>query len=76
MESMGNARYKKPTASDAQIEEIQTLLALESGINGYPHICHGGTVATNLDEVMGILLSVNKDWEEVAALFPTIYRAL
>ena len=46
------------------ISEVRTLLSLGSGVNGYPHIAHGGFVATVLDEVMGILLSVNKDYEE------------
>jgi acyl-coenzyme A thioesterase PaaI-like protein len=55
--------YKKPAASTASIEEVTTLLSLESGLNGYRHVCHGGIVATILDEVMGILLSVNKDRE-------------
>lgn len=59
--------YKKPAASTAPIEEITTLLSLQSGLNGYARICHGGIIATILDEVMGILLSVNKDREvEVA----------
>lgn len=29
-------------------------------LNGYPHLCHGGIVATIMDEVMGTLLAVNK----------------
>jgi acyl-coenzyme A thioesterase THEM4 len=44
--------------------EVRTLLTLGSDVNGYPHTAHGGLVATVIDEVMGILLSVNKDHEE------------
>jgi len=53
--------YKKPAPLDRQIEEVKTLLALNAGVNGYPNVCHGGVVATMLDEVMGILLTLNKD---------------
>lgn len=59
--------YKKPADSTASIEEVTTFLALEPGLNGYLHICHGGIVATILDEVMGVLLSVNKDRETEVA---------
>jgi acyl-coenzyme A thioesterase PaaI-like protein len=31
-----------------------------SGVAGYPGVCHGGFVATMLDECMGILLNVNQ----------------
>ncbi|KFY45181.1 hypothetical protein V494_01106 [Pseudogymnoascus sp. VKM F-4513 (FW-928)] len=61
--------YKKPAASTASIVEVTTLLALESGLNGYAHICHGGIIATILDEVMGLLLSVNKGREAEIAKF-------
>jgi hypothetical protein len=43
--------YKKPATSTASIEEVTTLLSLETGLNGYPKICHGGIVATILDEL-------------------------
>lgn len=59
--------YKTPLSPNAQIEEVITLLSLGAGVNGYPHVCHGGMIATILDEVMGILLSVNKDREEDSA---------
>ncbi|KAK2761350.1 hypothetical protein FQN54_001872 [Arachnomyces sp. PD_36] len=44
-----------------RIDEIRTLVSLGSGMNGHSHILHGGIVATLLDEVMGILLTANKD---------------
>jgi acyl-coenzyme A thioesterase PaaI-like protein len=40
---------------------VSTLLSLDYGLNGMPHIAHGGLVATIVDEVIGILLaSFNK----------------
>lgn len=44
-----------------RIDEVRTLVSLGSGMNGHSHILHGGIVATLLDEVMGILLTSNKD---------------
>lgn len=38
-------------------DEVRTLLSLRPGLNGYPGVCHGGIVATMLDEVMSILVS-------------------
>jgi hypothetical protein len=32
---------------------------LGGGLNGYPGICHGGFVATMLDEVCGLLIVLN-----------------
>ncbi|EXJ92883.1 hypothetical protein A1O3_01437 [Capronia epimyces CBS 606.96] len=37
--------------------EVRTLLSLRPGLDGYPGICHGGIVATLLDEVMSVLVS-------------------
>ncbi|TLD37615.1 putative thioesterase superfamily protein [Venturia nashicola] len=48
-----------PTIS---IREVLTLFELGNGVNGFPNICHGGFVATLLDEVMGILLRVNQEY--------------
>ncbi|KAF2266539.1 hypothetical protein CC78DRAFT_531645 [Lojkania enalia] len=58
--------YKRPKALGELIEEVKTLFTVGSGVNGYPHVCHGGIVATMIDEVMGILLAVNKNREEAA----------
>jgi acyl-coenzyme A thioesterase PaaI-like protein len=40
------------------IPSCHTLLTLARGLNGYPDVCHGGMVATIIDEVMGISASV------------------
>ncbi|EXJ57788.1 uncharacterized protein A1O5_12346 [Cladophialophora psammophila CBS 110553] len=48
--------------------EVRTLFAIAGGVNGYANIAHGGFVASILDEVMGILISTNKDrYEETVA---------
>lgn len=43
------------------IIEARALFALSTGVNGYPNIAHGGFVASLLDEIMGILITTNKD---------------
>lgn len=66
--------YKQPaTAEVARIDEIHTLLSLGYRVNGYPHLCHGGIVATILDEVMGSLLSVNKALGHIKGSSVTAY---
>lgn len=49
--------YRKPTPDRPSKDEVRTLLSLNGGLNGYPRICHGGLVATVLDEVSSILVS-------------------
>ncbi|KAJ9603194.1 hypothetical protein H2200_012489 [Cladophialophora chaetospira] len=46
------------------IIEVRTLFALSAGVNGYPGIAHGGLVSSLLDEVMGLLITTNKDHHE------------
>lgn len=50
------------TTTIPPIREVLTFFELGNGVNGFPNICHGGFVATLLDEVMGILLSVNQEY--------------
>jgi acyl-coenzyme A thioesterase PaaI-like protein len=52
--------YRSTSRSEHRIEELSTFLSLEYGINGYPHIAHGGVVATIIDEVMGVLIMTNQ----------------
>ena len=58
--------HTRPDPSlDPAIRESFCLMELGDGVNGYPNICHGGFVATMLDEVMGVLLTVNhQDYAE------------
>ena len=46
------------------IQEVRTLIDLGNGVNGHPNICHGGFVATMLDEAIGILLTLNLEIEQ------------
>jgi thioesterase superfamily protein 4 len=49
----------KPTDKadgDFPFREIVTVVDLGDGLNGYPQICHGGMLATLLDEVCGVLI--------------------
>ncbi|MCJ1316198.1 hypothetical protein MMC15_001518 [Xylographa vitiligo] len=54
------ALFRQPAPRATKIEEVYTIVSLGYGLNGYPHVCHGGIVATIMDEVMSTLLSVNK----------------
>ena len=40
---------------------LADALLVGDGLNGYPQICHGGFVATMLDEVCGILIVLNME---------------
>jgi acyl-coenzyme A thioesterase PaaI-like protein len=51
--------YKRPEQPQKVIDESKALLALGSGVSGFAKTCHGGIVATILDEVMGELIKVN-----------------
>jgi acyl-coenzyme A thioesterase PaaI-like protein len=53
---------QKDDKSASSNEEVRTFHSL-----GYPDVCHGGIVATILDEAMGILLSIYKNREEEVA---------
>jgi acyl-coenzyme A thioesterase PaaI-like protein len=53
-----------PVGNPPRINEIRTFLQLGPLLNGWPNVCHGGAVCTILDEIMGTLLSLNKDLKE------------
>jgi acyl-coenzyme A thioesterase PaaI-like protein len=55
--------YRKPTRTNTPIQEVRTLLHLARGLNGYPHIAHGGVQCFLMDESMALLLTYNKDLE-------------
>jgi acyl-coenzyme A thioesterase PaaI-like protein len=52
--------YRREARGEERIEELNTLLSLGYGVNGYPHVAHGGVTATIIDEVMGVLIMTNK----------------
>lgn len=53
--------YKQQAVESERIDAVHTLLSLGHGVNGYPRVAHGGIIATIVDEVMGILISINKE---------------
>ncbi|MCJ1287513.1 hypothetical protein MMC26_006865 [Xylographa opegraphella] len=60
------ALFRQPAPEATKVQEVHTIVSLGHGLNGYPHICHGGIVATLMDEVMSTLLSVNKSQDGVS----------
>ena len=48
------------TGTNGYIDEVKTLYQLEDGMNGHPHMCHGGIISTIIDDVMGELLTLNR----------------
>ena len=58
--------FRQPAEGATKIEETRTLVSLGYRLNGHPHRCHGGIVATILDEVMSVLLSANNRWNNVS----------
>lgn len=48
------------------VREMKLLVTLGAGLNGWPGICHGGAIATLIDEFMGALMNVHRK-ERVAA---------
>jgi acyl-coenzyme A thioesterase PaaI-like protein len=64
--------YRRPAQGSWRVDEVRTLLSLRSGLNGNPRVCHGGIVAAIMDEVMGVLLTVNKDLENAPVRRATV----
>ncbi|KAE8443692.1 hypothetical protein EG329_001464 [Mollisiaceae sp. DMI_Dod_QoI] len=48
-------------STSAWIPEVRTLVTLGLGLNGGPAMLHGGIIAALLDDVIGTLLTVNKN---------------
>ncbi|KAF2263779.1 hypothetical protein CC78DRAFT_544724 [Lojkania enalia] len=42
-----------------EFKEVKTIMELGRGLNGHPDIAHGGFVATMLDEIFGMLITLN-----------------
>ncbi|KAI1505746.1 thioesterase superfamily protein [Biscogniauxia marginata] len=52
--------FEDPPSPLERIDHVKTFLTLGSGLNGHAGICHGGLVTTILDEVIGLLIPINK----------------
>jgi acyl-coenzyme A thioesterase PaaI-like protein len=51
--------YRRPTPPETFVSELLTLVTLSTGLNGGPDALHGGIIATLMDDVKGLLLTVN-----------------
>ncbi|KAH9904891.1 thioesterase superfamily protein [Xylariomycetidae sp. FL2044] len=52
--------YDEPEEPGARVDAVKCLATLGSGMNGHPNVLHGGIVATLLDEVIGLLIPINR----------------
>lgn len=52
--------HTQPPSSTTLISPVHTLVRLEAGVNGYPHVAHGGIVTFLCDEIMGHMMLVNQ----------------
>lgn len=57
--TLRNAQESQRGIEGVFYDEIRELFELGDGLNGHPRIAHGGFVTTMIDEVMGILITVN-----------------
>jgi acyl-coenzyme A thioesterase PaaI-like protein len=57
--------YRRPPPSVTWISEVRSLMTLGTGMNGGPFILHGGIVAVLIDDVIGTLMTVNRDTERM-----------
>lgn len=48
-----------------RIDKVYTLLSLGDSVNRYPCIVYSGLVAAIMDEVIGILTSINKELKSI-----------
>ncbi|KAJ2996254.1 hypothetical protein NUW58_g1027 [Xylaria curta] len=52
--------HEEPLSPSEPVNEVKVFLTLGRGLDGYPNVCHGGLVATILDEVVGMLTVINR----------------
>ncbi len=65
--------HETPANNSALVTELKLLVTLGSGLNSYPGVCHGGIVATLLDEAVGQLVRVNNARGTLSGNFMTAY---
>ncbi|KAL0938343.1 thioesterase family protein [Colletotrichum truncatum] len=61
--------FYKEAPGRSVINEVSVLFALSQGVDGYPHIAHGGLVAVLIDEVLGILIQRNMNTDRDSPVF-------
>ena len=64
--------YQRAPPGLLQINEIYTLVSIGHGVDGHANVCHGGIVATLMDEVIGELIAVKKKMESSFTKDPTM----
>jgi acyl-coenzyme A thioesterase PaaI-like protein len=52
--------YQKPTTPDAPVTRTMSLVKFGPGLIGFPGICHGGAVATIMDEALAFFMIANQ----------------
>ncbi|TVY84826.1 Verlamelin biosynthesis protein B [Lachnellula suecica] len=68
--------YRAPASGTTWISEVVTLMSLGTGLNGGPALLHGGVIATLMDDVIGTLLTVNKDANAMPISSTTVTASL
>ena len=75
--------YTHPGDDSSLVNELGAFITLGSLVNGFPGVCHGGIVMTIMDEVMGLLVPLNKErgaignsWLMTAYLNSTFIRPI
>jgi uncharacterized protein (TIGR00369 family) len=68
--------YKASPQGTTWISEVRTLMTLGTGMNGGAHLLHGGVIATLMDDVIGILLTVNEDQDALPLSSKTVTAGL
>ncbi|RYC55646.1 hypothetical protein CHU98_g10562 [Xylaria longipes] len=59
--------YEEPLSPTERVDEVKAFLTLGNGLNGWPNVCHGGLVTTILDEVIGMLVPINRERGQMPA---------
>jgi len=52
--------HPRPRNPTDRVAELKAFISVEKGVNGFGGVCHGGIIATMLDEVMGQHIEVNQ----------------
>lgn len=55
--------YTRPPPEQKNVTEVHVLFTIGGGMNGHPHLLHGGIIATLIDEAMGMLSGANNEWQ-------------
>jgi acyl-coenzyme A thioesterase PaaI-like protein len=54
--------YREPAARGQLVREMRGLVALGEGLSGWAGVAHGGAVTAILDEVTGLMPTLQKKW--------------